>query len=156
MALTSTPTDLRTESVYWAAACSNKSRTIDECKAETDATVARILQLDLEPAKQPADYLAPILNTVFMNRGHDLDFVELMLIYESKLMMEEGITICINEKNNTLRDKYIAAYLTKYGETKELLLLKLSYLSLFDVYPNNIAEVERILSLLDTPAETTV
>lgn len=139
----------------WTATCSNRERSIDACKAATDVLLAELAKADVVHDRLMG-WVASQMMTVFINRAHDLQFVEMMFAYDDARLAEGCVEMLMNALQhiaNVPIEGYIAACIERYGESRAILALKLRWLTMYANYSDNVAEVERILGILNAPSE---
>ena len=135
------------EITLWVATCSNNSRTVAECGAFTDALFAKLAKASVIEDRTMG-WVASQLNTVFMNRGNDVGFVDMMFAYDRPRIARGCVETLIDAIQNSV-EAPIQTYIDAYVETREILTVKLRWLTMFTHYPDNVAEVERILGILN-------
>ena len=87
-----------------------------------------------------------------MNRGNDVGFVDMMFAYDRPRIARGCVETLIDAIQTSVAapiQTYIDAYVERYVETREILTVKLRWLTMFTHYPDNVAEVERILGILN-------
>lgn len=135
----------------WTATCSNAERNIAECKSATDAMLMELAKADIVHERLMG-WVANQMMTVFINRDHDLAFVEMMFTYDDAKLAEGCVDMLMNAlqhiANVPMRD-YLDAYVERYGESRAILTLKMRWLTMYTNYSDNVAEVERILGILN-------
>ena len=139
------------EIALWVATCSNRSRTVAECGAFTDALFEKLAKASVIEDRTMR-WVAGHIVTVFMNRGNDVGFVDMMFAYDSAKLAEGCVDMLMNAlqhiANVPMRD-YLDAYVERYGESRAILTLKMRWLTMYTNYSDNVAEVERILGILN-------
>ena len=139
----------------WTASCSNAERNIAECKSATDAMLMELAKADIVHERLMG-WVANQMMTVFINRDHDLAFVEMMFTYDDAKLAEGCVDMLMNAlqhiANVPMRD-YLDAYVERYGESRAILTLKMRWLTMYTNYSDNVAEVERILGILNGTTE---
>ena len=135
----------------WTATCSNRERSIVECKTVTDAMLVELAKADVVHERLMG-WVASQMMTVFINRKHDLAFVEMMFGYDDPRLAEgcvEMLMSALQHIANVPVQDYINAYVERYGENRVILTVKLRWLTMYTNYLDNVAEVERILGVLN-------
>ncbi len=143
------------EIALWVATCSNRSRTVAECGAFTDALFEKLAKASVIEDRTMR-WVAGHIVTVFMNRGNDVGFVDMMFAYDRPRIARGCVETLIDAIQHSVDapiQTYIDAYVERYGETREILTVKLRWLTMFTHYPDNVAEVERILGILNGTTE---
>ena len=88
------------EITLWVATCSNNSRTVAECGAFTDALFAKLAKASVIEDRTMG-WVASQLNTVFMNRGNDVGFVDMMFAYDRPRIARGCVETLIDAIQNT-------------------------------------------------------
>lgn len=139
----------------WTATCSNTVRNIMDCKAATDVMLAELSKADVVHDRLMG-WVASQMMTVFINRDHDLAFVEMMFAYDDARLAEGCVDMLMNALQhvaNVPMQDYIDAYVERYGENRAILSLKLRWLTMYTNYSEHVSEVERILDILNGTVE---
>lgn len=135
----------------WAATCSNTERDITQCKAATDALLGQLSKADIIHERLMG-WVSSQMMTVFLNRGYDLAFVEMMFAYDDPRLAEGCVEMLMSALQHIVNvpiQEYIDAYVNRYGESRAILTLKLRWLTMYTNYLDNVTEVERILGILN-------
>lgn len=134
----------------WVAYCSNISRSAEECfgrSRELFALISPGSSSDLEVSR-----FAYQLRSVFINRDYDLAFLDMMLRFERREIAIAAVDALYQAQGSGSRrfdiSAYIEGYIQKYGEDRDILGLKLRWLTQPDNYSGNVGEVERVLAAL--------
>lgn len=130
----------------WTSFCSDKNHIIQECKKYTDD----ILE-NSENKSITLSYMANYINSIFINRGFDTEFLNFMFDYKNQKIDIEIVNSFFQSTDSKLIVKvndYIEKYENIHGEDNDILSFKLKYYILPINYSKYKEEIPRIISLL--------
>lgn len=137
----------------WVAYCSNKDRTLDECLQKTRELLAP------GGTEVMTEWASRELTTIYLNRGKDLSFLEGLFAEDNETLamgcVRTALDAWMQGEATVDVDAYFTRYTARYGESSALLAARLRWLTLYTNYPNNTAEVERIMAILSPAPATT-
>lgn len=140
---------LNSKSTIWLAYCSNTSRSVEECKSKTEEILNSASD---EDRKFLSTQIGRQMYVLCMNRNSSSVIAPLFSIDNSELALgcvDAAINVASRGNEEVDANALIATYATRYGETHDFLVSKLRWLTIHSNYTANVAEVERIMGILE-------
>ena len=142
-------TDRQLLSAKWVAYCSNKNRSVTECKEYTDNFIKTILDTaDVNSVNN--ETIAYNIRSIFVNRGYDVDFLNMIFDY-SRLFALAAVD-SMYETSSMFRNsnvvEYFNKYIEKYGEDRDISKFEIKWYTLPENYSGNEKKVEELLQAL--------
>lgn len=138
------------EVIKWVANCSDSSTSIEKCKEYTDNLLSALESISSSGRNDlDTGSLSFYIRTVFMNRGNDTEFLDMLWNYNIRVLDLSAVNSIYqmsgNEAGSAKIEEWMNKYIKRHGEDKEILYLQLKWYTLPFNYSKNSDKVKEIM-----------